>query len=204
MDPKTTQGLEWITTRRSVRRFLPQAVPVEIVTSLLEAAVRAPSAHNRQPWRFAVLRTQGSKVRIAEGMGADFRRVLLEDGLSFEQAEAQVGRSFRRIVEAPLGVLICLDDSEMDAYPDPVRQQAEQQMAVQSVAMAGGNLLLAAHACGLGGVWICAPLFAPQAARSALNLPESWQPQGLLLVGYPAGDPAERGRKPVSAVTRYL
>lgn len=198
------QELAWIKSRQSVRRFLPQDVPEEVTTRLLEAAIQAPSAHNRQPWRFAVLGTEGAKVRLAEGMGVEFRQALLKDGLSPEEAESQVERSYRRIVEAPLGVLLCLDNTEMDFYPDPVRQQAEQQMAVQSVAMAGENLLLAAHSQGLGAVWICAPLFAPQSARSALDLPETWQPQGLLLLGYPSVQPARRNRKPLSEVTRFL
>jgi nitroreductase len=89
-----------------------------------------------------------------------------------------------------------------DNYPDARRQQAEYLMSVQSVAMAGQNLLLAAHAEGLGGVWVCAPLFAQEAVRQALNLPGEWHPQGMLLLGYPAVVPKTRPRRPVSEVTR--
>ena len=68
----------------------------------------------------------------------------------------------------------------------PSRQQSEHWMGIQSVALAGGHLLLAAWAEGLGGVWMCAPLFAQAAASQALDLPGSWQPQALILLGYPA------------------
>ena len=69
-------------------------------------------------------------------------------------------------------------------------------MAVQSVALACQNLLLAAHAHGLGGCWMCAPLFAPDIVRSALALPESWQPQALITLGYPA-EARESTREPL-------
>ena len=201
---REAQERSLIGTRRSIRRFLKHPVPHSTIQRTLEAAVHAPSAHNRQPWRFAVLTSSESRVRLAGSMGADFRRDLLANGLSEEEVEEQVQRSYRRIVEAPVAVLLCLEMSEMDLYPDPDRQRAEYLMAVQSVAMAGENLLLAAHAEGLGGVWICAPLFAPVAARASLDLPESWQPQGLLLLGYSARAPEPRPRKPLSEVARFL
>jgi coenzyme F420-0:L-glutamate ligase/coenzyme F420-1:gamma-L-glutamate ligase len=137
-------------------------------------------------------------------MGADFRRDLAADGVSEEEIEAQVGRSRARLLEAPLAIVLCLDLSAMDCYPDPARQAAEHGMGVQSVALAGGLLLLAAHAEGLGGVWVCAPLFAPQATCRALALPAAWEPQGLLLLGYPAGIPGPRPRRTVQQVTTFL
>jgi nitroreductase len=100
-------------------------------------------------------------------------------------------------------VLLCLDVFTGDAYPDTPRQAAEHLMGVQSVALAGGYLLLAAHAAGLGGVWVCAPLFAPEAARRALDLPSEWQPQALILLGYPAQTPEARPRVPLADVVTF-
>ena len=56
----------------------------------------------------------------------------------------------------------------------------------QSAAMAGQNLLIAAHAEGLGACWMCAPLFCPDVVSDTLALPEDWQPQALITLGYPA------------------
>ncbi len=53
----------------------------------------------------------------------------------------------------------------MDNYGDPRRDQNEYVMAAQSAAMAGQNLLLAAHDAGLGACWMCAPLFCPDVVR---------------------------------------
>jgi F420 biosynthesis protein FbiB-like protein len=195
---------QFIRSRRSVRRFLPDPVPEEILQRILETAIWAPSSHNRQPWRFAVLTGEESRRCLADAMGEDFCRDLQADGLPQEQIVLQVERSRKRIIEAPAAILLCLDSAEMDTYPDERRQEAEYQMAVQSVAMAGQNLLLAAHAEGLGAVWICAPLFAQDAARGALSLPETWHPQGLVLLGYIEAIPSTRGRKSIAEVAKFL
>ncbi|HLF88510.1 MAG TPA: nitroreductase family protein [Anaerolineales bacterium] len=194
---------EWIRSRRSVRRFLPDPVPQPVIESLLETGTFAPSAHNRQPWRFAVLTTLESKTRLADAMGADFRRDLLADGLSPDEAEKQVTRSRARICEAPVVIMLCVMMADMDTYPDEKRQRAEYLMATQSVALIGGTILLAAHAEGLGGVWVCAPLFTPDTIRRQLALPLDWEPQAMMLIGYPAKVPEVRARKPLSEITIY-
>jgi len=196
-------ALSLLKTRRSVRHFLDRAVPEDVIQCILEAATWAPSAHNRQPWRFAVLTGKEVKSRLAVAISADFRRDLISDGIASQEAEARVQRSIQRIQGAPVAIVLCLDQTELDAYPDPRRQEAERLMAVQSAALAGGNLLLAAHAEGLGGVWVCAPLFAPETVQHALGLPREWQPQALLLVGYPAKNPTQRQRRPLEEVVRY-
>lgn len=197
-------GHALLRSRRSVRRFQPRPVPPPVVQRILESATWAPSAHHRQPWRFAVLAGFPARDRLAQALGEAFRRDLSADGLPSEEVDAQVARSRQRIQQAPLAVLLCLDLSAGDVYPDAARQQWEHWMGVQSVALAGGQLLLAAWAEGLGGVWMCAPLFAPQAASKALGLPENWQPQALILLGYPAKIPAPRPRRPLEDVTLFF
>jgi coenzyme F420-0:L-glutamate ligase / coenzyme F420-1:gamma-L-glutamate ligase len=196
--------LDFIRSRRSVRRFQPDVVPPDTINRILETALWAPSAHNRQPWRFVVVQNEEGKVRLAGSMATDFQRDLLRDGLPNEEVERQVERSRQRILEAPVVIVLCLDAAELDNYPDPDRSQAEYIMAVQSVAMAGGVLMLAAHANGLGSVWMCAPLFAPASVVRALDLPSSWKPQGMVLAGYPARFPGPRPRRPLSEVARFL
>jgi F420 biosynthesis protein FbiB-like protein len=192
----------WLRSRRSVRRFREDPVPAETVTRILETATWAPNAHNRQPWRFVQLSSRESREVLAGAMGAEFRKTLQAEGLSAEEISAQLERSRARILEAPEAILLCLDIDVLDKYDDPARTQGEYLMGVQSVALAGGQLLLAAHAEGLAGVWICSPLFTPIEVSQALGLPESWQAQGLILVGYPIKVPDERPRNSVSHVTK--
>ena len=135
-------------------------------------------------------------------MAIDFERDLARDRLPQEKIQAQIKRSRERITSAPVAILLCLDMSEMDSYPDEKRNKAEYMMATQSVAAAGMQLLLAAHAEGLGGVWACWPLFAQETIRRTLDLSESWEPQGMFFIGYSIEIPEVRGRKPLEEIVR--
>jgi len=121
-----------------------------------------------------------------------------------EKIQAQVKRSKKRITSAPATILLCLDMSEMDSYPDEKRYKAEYMMAVQSVAAAGLQLLLAAHAEGLGGVWACWPLFAQETIQKTLNLSKSWEPQAIFFLGYSETIPQARERKDIENVSLFL
>lgn len=194
----------WLRKRRSIRRFSDRPVPVEMIHQILEAATWAPSSHNRQPWRMLVVTSQGPKTSLARAMGEDLRADLARDGLGPDEILAQVTRSHDRILQAPVCLVLCLDPTLGDRYPDPKRDQAEQVMGIQSVAMAGQNLMLAASSLGLGSVWMCAPLFAPEAVRNALDLPATWLPQGMILLGYPAKAPVDRPRYPVEEIAVFI
>lgn len=173
-------------TRRSIRRYRPDAIPSELIDTLLTAAAYAPSAHNRQPWRFVVMTGAETKHRLAAAMGQKLQADLAADGTPEAIMAQDVARSYARLTQAPLLILLCLTMADMDSYPDPTRQQHEWVTAVQSTAMAGQNLLLAAHEAGLGACWLCAPLFCAEVVRQTLDLPADWQPQALITVGYPA------------------
>jgi coenzyme F420-0:L-glutamate ligase/coenzyme F420-1:gamma-L-glutamate ligase len=181
-----SQVLSAIRERRSIRRYRPEPVPRALLDAALEAARWAPSAHNRQPWRFAALESPELKERLAAALGARLRAERLAAGDDPDAVARDVARSHARITAAPVVVVACLSMADMDVYPDARRAAAEHTMAVQSVAMAVQNLLLAAHALGLGTCWLCAPLFAPDAARGALALPDDWEPQALVTLGWPA------------------
>lgn len=194
--------LELIHSRRSLRRYRPEAPSTLQLRQLLQAAIQAPSAHNRQPWRFVVLRDDGDKAALARAMGARLRHDLQADMAPEAVIAADVKRSHERIAGAPALVLLCLSMRDMDDYPDARRGRAEQLMAVQGTAMAGQNLLLAAHALGLGACWMCAPLFCPEVVVQTLSLPPDWQPQGLVTLGWPA-QTRSRGRRPLDEVVQW-
>ena len=183
---KKSELIDIISSRRSLRRYQQKPVPRHVIEHVLNAAIWAPSAHNRQPWRFAVIETQHEKNALAYAMGQRLRHDLKADNVPEEVISADVNRSYDRITSAPVLVLLCLSMIDMDRYPDEKRATNEYIMAVQSTAMAGQNLLLAAHDAGLGACWMCAPLFCPDVVSNALHLPEDWLPQGLITMGYPA------------------
>jgi len=201
----TTDNLHrFLRTRRSIRRFKPDPIPESVLTAILTTATYAPSAHHRQPWRFVILADALAKTKLADAMATDFQRDLEDDGVPPGQIQQQLQRSKDRILSAPTIVLLCLDMTEMNVYSDRRRVKAEFRMTVQSVAAAGMQLLLAAHAEGLGGVWACWPLFAQTAIHQALHLPEVWEPQGMIFIGYPQRIPEARERKSLQDITLYL
>ena len=144
------------------------------------------------------------KTQLADAMAQDFERDLRRDNLPPEKIQAQLKRSRERITSAPAAILLCLDMSEMDSYPDEKRNKAEYMMAVQSTAAAGMQLLLATHAEGLGGVWACWPLFAQDTIRTTLKLPDSWEPQGMFFIGYSEVIPDVRERKSIDDIAIQL
>ena len=180
----------WFTERRSIRTFRAEPVSRDLVDALLQAATTAPSAHNRQPWRFLVIETEPAKQRLALAMGEKLRADRLRDGDAEAAIASDVSRSFARLTGAPVLVLVCVSMIDMDRYADAHRQQCERTMAIQGTAMAAQNFLLAAHAAGLGACWMCAPLFCPETVAAALDVPADWEPQGIVALG----SPADRGK----------
>ena len=189
--------LKTIKSRRAIRKYTDRPVPRTTIETILEAARWAPSSHNRQPWRFAVLTAAAEKARLARAMGERLRADRTADGDDPADIEKDVARSFARITGAPVAIVMCLSMAEMDTYPDARRRHYEWVLAVQSVAMAEQNMWLMAHSLGLGMNWVCAPLFVPKLVRDTLNLPSDWEPVGLMTLGYPVGSP-QKTRQPLA------
>jgi coenzyme F420-0:L-glutamate ligase/coenzyme F420-1:gamma-L-glutamate ligase len=190
--------------RRSIRRYGAAPVDDAVIERLVEAARLAPSAHNRQPWRFASLTDAAAKDALARAMGDWLRADRAADGDDAADIDGDVARSYARITGAAAVIVVCLTMEDMDIYPDAKRGEAERAMAAQSVAMAAQNLLLAAEAEGLAACWMCAPLFCPDTVRGALDFPAGWEPQGMITLGIAApGQPSRpRGRKSVADILR--
>lgn len=189
--------------RQSIRRYLRAQPSAASIRRIFESVAHAPSAHNRQPWRYMVVFGAAAKEQLALAMGRRLAADRGKDGDADGAIRQDVGRSHERITGAPVVIVVALTMAEMDRYPDERRMQAEHLMAVQSTAMATQNLLLAAHAEGLGACWMCAPLFCPDDVKAALSLPADWEPQGLITLGYPAQPGRNKPRKPVSEFVRF-
>jgi coenzyme F420-0:L-glutamate ligase / coenzyme F420-1:gamma-L-glutamate ligase len=189
--------------RRSVRRYQASSINRDVVQRLLTAAGGAPSAHNKQPWRFVVLDTFDSRHALAQAMGRKLRQDRTADGDAPELIEADIDRSYQRITQAPIAIVLCVDMRDMQHYPDQARNDAEYLMAVQSTAMAAQNLLLAARAEGLGACIMCAPLFCPDVVIESLKLAPEWRAQMLVTIGEPAAPGKERPRLPLDQITQW-
>ena len=186
----------FLRSRRSIRRFKREVVPEVMIDRLLETATYAPSAHNLQPWRFVVVRDPESRSDLGSALTGKMRQDMRVAGSPESEIEARVVRSLNRLEQAPLVIVLCRDTGAVKN-----QTPAEIMMAVQSTALAGLQLLLAAHAEGLGGAWICWPLFAPDEAHEALTLPRTWEPQAMFFLGFPDESPSPRERSPLESLT---
>lgn len=196
--------INFLQTRRSIRRFKPDVVPDSVINNILLTATFAPSAHNRQPWRFVVVTDSSVKKHLADEMALAFEKDLHNDNLPQEEIDKLITRSKSRINSAPVIIMLCLDMTDMNKYEDKKRSRAEFLTAVQSVANAGLQLLLAAHAQGLGGVWVCSPIFAQEIVQNTLEIPNTWEPQAMFLIGYPAVAPELRERKKLVEIVKFI
>lgn len=192
-----TERHEFLRTRRSVRRFKPDPVPAPVIDRIMATATYAPSAHNLQPWRFVRLQSAEAKTRLGEALTTKMRADMSAEGAPEAETMLRVERSLRRIDEAPVIIVFCRDASAVR-----VDTPEEMIMGIQSVAMAGLQLLLAAQAEGLGGNWICWPLYAQEETRQALHLPATWEPQGMLFLGYAEedGKPKDKKLRPLEEI----
>jgi coenzyme F420-0:L-glutamate ligase/coenzyme F420-1:gamma-L-glutamate ligase len=189
----------FLRSRRSLRRFKADPVPAPVIERILETATYAPSAHNLQPWRFAVVTDLSAKKRLGQALTAKMRTDMTAASAPEIEIQTRVERSLRRLDQAPVVILLCRDVNVVHG-----EEQEEVAMAIQSVAACGLQLMLAAHAEGLGSNWICWPLYAQKAARAALDLPVTWEPQGMFILGYADGEPREKDLRPLKEVMLYV
>lgn len=189
----------FLRTRRSTRRFKPDPVPAPVVERILETATYAPSAHNLQPWRFVIVADLSAINRLGEALTTKMRADMTAGGAPGSEIEARAERSLRRLDEAPVVILLCRDVTVVRRD-----EQEEITMAIQSVAAAGLQLMLAAHAEGLGCNWICWPLYAQEAARAALDLPDTWEPQEMFFLGYADEEPRGKTPRALEEITRFI
>jgi nitroreductase len=178
--------LDFLVTRRSIRRFRSDSLPSGTAEKLVEAARWAPSAANRQAWRILAIESAG----LREQMGAAVTKAV--DNLR-QQARPdlhnQVGRyldNFLHFAQAPL-VLVPIFRDGPDLLAGVCAGQAShlERGSLCSIAAAIQNLLLAAHALGLGACWMTGPLVAASALNDLLQIPEGWQIAAIIPVGIP-------------------
>jgi nitroreductase len=200
-------------TRRSVRRFRPEPVARGVVTALLEAAVLAPSASNKQPWRFLVVESGHTIAQMATSVREATARIAAHVPSENQEAFLAYGDYFTRFelastvivpIHRALSVLTNLVDAELAAIDRAAVREMEEQSGLIGTALALENMLLMAHAMGLGASGMTGPLVAEPALRAILEVPPGWGIVALVPVGYPDEEPRPTDRKPVDKVVRWL
>lgn len=168
--------LEAINGRRAVREFTPEAVDAATIRGLIDAAICAPSAMNRQPWGFTVVRDRAVIAQISHEAKAHLTALA---SAQTEHARALLDDpAFDILYQAP--VLLVISGVSDGAW------------IVEDCALAAENLMLAACAAGLGTCWIGfahSYLNSPQ-GRRVLDLPAAWVQVAPIVLGHPKAVPA--------------
>jgi len=184
---------EVLTGRRSIGKVKEDPVPKELIEKLIEAATWAPNHFRTEPWRFIVMTGDGRNVlgsAYTEINSAGWGEISEEERAS--RTEKEVAKAYR----SPVVIVAVCSPSD-----DP-RAELREELAATHAAVQ--NLLLAAHANGLGAVWRTgAPAYHPITKRT-FGLAEAEQIVGLIFVGYPDMAQPNVPRTPGSEKTTWL
>lgn len=173
--------------RRDIRRFRPEAVPDELVHTLLEAAHSGPSVGHSQPWRFLVVRDQQLRDRAAAM--ADRARLDQAQHLTSDRAGRLLDLKLEGLREAPVGIVVACD--RRTPAVGVLGRATFPDTDLWSCAAAIENMWLTARAHGLGMGWVT--LFQPDELRGLLGLPDGVETLGWLCVGWPDELPPSPG-----------
>ncbi len=179
--------LKELRRRRTVRDFAPDAVPLDIVETAIEAAATAPSGANRQPWKFVIVTDPETKRRIREAAEAE-EREFYERRATPEWLRdlAPLGTDWRKpfLETAPCLIVVFRLDYEPAQLDDGSEHKHKNYYVQESVGIAVGILLTALHTAGLATLTHTpSPM---QFLREVLGRPKHEQPYILIPVGYPA------------------
>ena len=184
---------EAIRTRRSVGRVKKDPVPKAVIQRLLDAAIWAPSHHNTQPWKFVVMTGEG-RAKLGEGYARVAQSALQE--MTEAEREERLAKERLKAYRSPVVIAAICSPSD-----DP-RAVLEEELAASQAAVQ--NLLLAAHAQGLGAMWRSgAPMFHPL-MKEQFELRADEQIVGFIYIGYRDMELPKSVRTPSSEKTVWL
>jgi nitroreductase len=196
---------EFLCSRRSVRTYLDQPVPGEIIGRLIEMACMAPSATNRQDWFFTVITSGDLKHAMAEAVRKGWQDILGKNrGMPLIDEVEKYSAGFAGFESAP--AVIAVSAGQASAVQNHLLgdNAALVSGSMTSAAMAAQNLMLAASGFGLATCCMTGALAARKELEKMIGLEKKRILICLIAVGYAAETPAAPPRKPVASISRFL
>ncbi|MET9337035.1 MULTISPECIES: coenzyme F420-0:L-glutamate ligase [unclassified Nonomuraea] len=177
--------------RRTIREFSSAPVDPEAVRRAVAAGIAAPAPHHTTPWRFVLVESAETRLRLVDAMREAWIADLRGDGFS-EQSIAKRIRRGDVLRNAPYLAVPCLVMEGSHTYRDDRRNAAEREMFVVATGAGVENFLVQLAVEGLGSAWVSSTMFCRPVVREVLDLPESWDPMGCVAIGHAAAPPRDR------------
>ena len=179
---------EAVLLRRSIRAFADTPVDPAVIRHAVGVALTAPAPHHTKPIRFVWLRSAARRKEVLAAMRDVWASDLAADGLADHAIERRIARGDLLYRAPELVVPFLVADSAHQCL-DRRRQGFEHTMFQVAGGAAVQALLVALAGEGLGSCWVGSTIFAPEAVRTTLDVPESWEPLGAIVIGYPGEGP---------------
>ncbi|GEK58282.1 nitroreductase [Marinococcus halophilus] len=182
-----------IHSRRSNGLVTETVVPEEVITKVLEAGTWAPSHHKTEPWRYFVMTGDGRR-QLGETMAA-----IAAEGMTpaeREEKQQNLEKQKDKALRAPVVIAVAAEPSREERV-----ETLEEYGAVYASIQ---NMLLAAHALGLGAFWRTGAHCYHPKMNALFGLGEQAKVLGLIYLGYPLRDMKEGRRRPVEQVTTWI
>jgi nitroreductase len=209
----TVELIEVIKKRRSIRKFKSDKIPKKDIYDIIQAASLAPSAHNKQMWRFIAISNQEVLKGMEKAIVGEIEELnnwpeLKEIGLKVKGLRAY--STF--FVKAPLVFAILVEPyhsmvDEVLKLDGLKKEQADllpSYVEIQSVAAAVENLLLAATEKGYGTCWMCGPLIAVSALEEILKIEKPWKLMALIPLGLPDQELKTKLVKDIEEILEFM
>jgi nitroreductase len=207
---------EAIHSARSLRRFKTDPVPDEVITKVLDAAIRAPSGSNQQTWEFVIVKDAAQRKKIGDvyRKGGAIMRSLYADRVkpahmsegAYQRLLASATYLMDHMGDAPVLLLACLRQVAPSGLPPKLPPEVTAGMRSQarisgsSIYPAVQNIILACRGLGLGTVLTTIHTFFEDEVKAILGLPPEVMTYALMPIGYPQGKFGPIRRRPVSEV----
>lgn len=184
---------EAIKTRRSIPLISNQEVSKELVEQIIESAIYAPNHFRTEPWRFFVLTGDGRNK-----LGKVFAEITVakQDDPSSEESKRKIQRIQKNPLRSPVIIAVGVEPSDKD------RVILKEEFAAVSAAIQ--NMLLTAHALGLGAIWRSGSICYNRKVSDFFNLSAKGEISGFIYLGYPEIEPKPISRKSGKELTTWI
>ena len=198
--------------RRSIRKFKASMPPRELLEKIVAAGIAAPSASNKQSWKFVIVTDQVLIKKAASVVRAESDQIGSILATPFQEGFIQYAENFSIFERAPVLIVPLYRIFPLLSHLLPPGdgqnqyqiEQLELKSALISVSCAIENMLLMAEDSGLGACCMTGPLLASGPLKTLFNVSDGWDIASVIPVGFPDENPLMPKRKQLNSTIKWI